>query len=162
MTKKKTYIILAIILIIFSIVLTIIIVNRPKDSPNNDFVEENWAVNETKPKEEEPNEESNIKIVNNVLYQNFNNLTFEQQADKDDLILLLRKNVYSEESHHGSMVSAEILESSTNGLTYVLVTFTDASTQEYVLVYDDYTTHSFLNCQTIEQWEYYHSDANKG
>lgn len=163
MSKKKLYSITAIIFITFIIAFILIVINKPKESDSSTLLLDNYAINETKEKEEESTESITYeKTVNGITYTNFENLNYEQQASKDDLILLIKKSIANEEAINGKAKLVEILESSSDYFTYILVTFSNDITQEYILVYDNVTTHSFLNCQTIEVWDYYHSDKNKG
>lgn len=167
MSKKKIYIILAIMFTIFIIAMIFAFTYRAKSNDNTnssevDLSNGNWAVNDVKDRTLTDSEELYTKVVNDVTYTKLDNLTYEQQADKDTLYDLVISNMVDEKAEHGNPISVEILDTSTEHNTYVLVTFQDEKTQEYILVYDSYTKHSFLNCQTIERWNYYHSDANKG
>lgn len=166
MSKKKIYIILGIMFSIFIVAMIIAFnyrINANKlDSSETDLKAENWAVNDVKDRNSSSETEINSQVINNILYENFNNLTYEQQADKDSLFKLAINCMVEEKARHGEPKQIEILDTSNDYFAYLLVTFEDDSTQEYISVYDETNTHSFLNCQTIEQWEYYHSDANKG
>ena len=48
---------------------------------------------------------------------------------------------------------ARILDKSNNYYAFVNVTFLDDYSEEYVLIYDDINTHSYLNCVTLALYE---------
>lgn len=166
MSKKKIYIILAIIFTLFTALLVSIFVYKANNNNNSsepDLSSKNWAVNEVQDKEEtSTTEETLTRVVNNVIYTNLDRLTPAQQADKNGLYDLVTSNVDYEKAEHGYVVSVDVLDKSDEYFTYVTVTFQDNETEDYILVYDSETMHSYLNCHTVERWEYLHSDANKG
>lgn len=164
MTKKKKIIIcLVIIFVIFTILMIYIIANR-KNNLNLDapIPDDYYAVNETKSKVDEKTEQTNKKVVNEVTFDNLNELNHEQIADKEDLFNIVLRSISTEETVHGKATEVRVLEYSDEGLIYLSISFKDKTTQTYISVYDDYNTHSFLNCVPLEQWEFYHSDENKG
>lgn len=158
MSKKKIYIILAIILSIFiiaMIVITVVKIRSNKDSSSESSTTEYYAQNDVKDRTSSDVEEEIVtkKVVDNVVYDKFDELNIEQRAAKDGLIKLVRSAVKPNESTHGDAIKAEILDKSNDYFAFVLVTFLDDYTEEYVLVYDDVNTHSYLNCVTLALYE---------
>lgn len=173
MTKKKIIIILC---IMFSIFIGVIIYalatrshNTSNDSSDSDLSGQNWAYNETRDKDKESNtdsntdsEESYVQVINDIVYEKLDNLTYEQQAAKEELFSLAYHNIEKQTSEHGKAISAEILDTSDQYHAYVRITFADNKTEDYIAAYDSYQKHTFMNFQTVEIWDYYHSDDNKG
>lgn len=168
---KKVYIAISVLLLAFVVVFIVAFVTHKKNEQvsldeSSKLIAEDYATNETKPRQDNEKEEetaatteTQIKVVDSVSYENLENLTNEQQADKSSMFTLFRDSVAEQESLHGRVISAKVLPNSNEGLTYVSATFADNTSQEYVLLYDEYTRHSFLNCQTKEVWDYFH-DGN--
>lgn len=166
MTKKKIIIILVIVFSIFTAIMIAIFVRN--NNKKNTSITENpqWAVNEVKEQTKEEEEEKTIsKNVGNVTFNCLENLTYEQQTDKESMIYKIMHDTEVDEltSRHGELNKVDVLDSSTVGLTYVNCTFTDDYEEVFVLAYDEYETHSYMNCQSLDTWEYYHNgSANKG
>ena len=167
MTKKKIIIILC---IMFSIFIGLMIYalatrshNTSDDSSDSDLSGQNWAYNETRDKESSTDsEESYVRVINDIMYEKLDNLTYEQQAAKEKLFSLAYHNIEKQTSEHGKAISAEILDTSDQYHAYVRITFADNKTEDYIAAYDSYQKHTFMNFQTVEIWDYYHSDDNKG
>lgn len=177
MTKKKIIIILC---IMFSIFIGVIIYalatrshNTSNDSSGSDLSGQNWAYNETRDKDKDKDKESNtesntdseesyVQVINDIVYEKLDNLTYEQQAAKEELFSLAYHNIEKQTSEHGKAISAEILDTSDQYHAYVRITFADNKTEDYIAAYDSYQKHTFMNFQTVEIWDYYHSDDNKG
>ena len=157
MSKKKMYIILAVILSVFiiaMIVITVIKLRNNNDTAESSSISENYyAKNDVKDKSSVAEEIVKQKTVDNVVYNNFDKLNVEQRAAKDGLIKLVKSAVKTNESTHGDAIQAEILDKSNNYYAFVNVTFLDDYSEEYVLIYDDINTHSYLNCVTLALYE---------
>lgn len=169
MTKKKIIIILCIMFSIFIGVMIYALATRSRntsnDSSDSDLSGQNWAYNETRDKDKESStdsEESYVRVINDITYEKLNNLTYEQQAAKEELFSLVYHNIEKQTSEHGKAISAEILDTSDQYHAYVRITFADNKTEDYIAAYDSYQKHTFMNFQTVEIWDYYHSDDNKG
>lgn len=167
MTKKKIIIILCIMFSIFIGLMIYVLATRShntsNDSSDSDLSGQNWAYNETRDKESSTDsEESYVRVINDITYEKLDNLTYEQQAAKEKLFSLVYHNIEKQTSEHGKAVSAEILDTSDQYHAYVRITFADNKTEDYIAAYDSYQKHTFMNFQTIEIWDYYHSDDNKG
>lgn len=167
MTKKKIIIILCIMFSIFIGLMIYVLAtrshNNSNDSSDSDLSGQNWAYNETRDKESiTDSEESYVRVINDITYEKLDNLTYEQQAAKDKLFSLVYHNIEKQTSEHGKAISAEILDTSDQYHAYVRITFTDNKTEDYIAAYDSYQKHTFMNFQTVEIWDYYHSDDNKG
>lgn len=167
MTKKKIIIILCIMFSIFIGLMIYVLATRShntsNDSSDSDLSGQNWAYNETKDKESSTDsEESYVRVINDITYEKLDNLTYEQQAAKEKLFSLVYHNIEKQTSEHGKAISAEILDTSDQYHAYVRITFADNKTEDYIAAYDSYQKHTFMNFQTVEIWDYYHSDDNKG
>lgn len=169
MTKKKIIIILCIMFSIFIGVMIYALATRShntsSDSSDSDLSGQNWAYNETRDKDKESStdsEESYVRVINDIVYERLDNLTYEQQAAKEELFSLAYHNIEKQTSEHGKAISAEILDTSDQYHAYVRITFADNKTEDYIAAYDSYQKHTFMNFQTVEIWDYYHSDDNKG
>lgn len=171
MTKKKIIIILCIMFSIFIGLMICVLVTRShnisNDSSDSDLSGQNWAYNETKDKDKDKessvdSEESYVQVINDITYEKLDNLTYEQQAAKEKLFSLVYHNIEKQTSEHGKAISAEILDTSDQYHAYVRITFADNKTEDYIAAYDSYQKHTFMNFQTVEIWDYYHSDDNKG
>ena len=137
--------------------------NTSDDSSDSDLSGQNWAYNETRDKESSTDsEESYVRVINDIMYEKLDNLTYEQQAAKEKLFSLAYHNIEKQTSEHGKAISAEILDTSDQYHAYVRITFADNKTEDYIAAYDSYQKHTFMNFQTVEIWDYYHSDDNKG
>ena len=169
MTKKKIIIIICIMFSIFIGLMIYILATRShntsNDSSDSDLSGQNWAYNETKDKDKESSvdsEESYVQVINDITYEKLDNLTYEQQAAKEKLFSLVYHNIEKQTSEHGKAISAEILDTSDQYHAYVRITFADNKTEDYIAAYDSYQKHTFMNFQTVEIWDYYHGDDNKG
>ena len=167
MTKKKIIIILCIMFSIFIGLMIYILATRShntsNDSSDSDLSGQNWAYNETRDKESSTDsEESYVRVINDITYEKLDNLTYEQQAAKEKLFSLVYHNIEKQTSEHGKAISAEILNTSDQYHAYVRITFADNKTEDYIAAYDSYQKHTFMNFQTVEIWDYYHGDDNKG
>lgn len=167
MTKKKIIIILCIMFSIFTGLMIYVLATRShntsNDSSDSDLSGQNWAYNETRDKESSTDsEESYVRVINDITYEKLDNLTYEQQAAKEKLFSLVYHNIEKQTSEHGKAISAEILDTSDQYHAYVRITFADNKTEDYIAAYDSYQKHTFMNFQTVEIWDYYHSDDNKG
>ena len=137
--------------------------NTSNDSSDSDLSGQNWAYNETRDKESSTDsEESYVRVINDITYEKLDNLTYEQQAAKEKLFSLVYHNIEKQTSEHGKAISAEILDTSDQYHAYVRITFADNKTEDYIAAYDSYQKHTFMNFQTVEIWDYYHGDDNKG
>ena len=167
MTKKKIIIIICIMFSIFIGLMIYILATRSyntsNDSSDSDLSGQNWAYNETRDKESSTDsEESYVRVINDITYEKLDNLTYEQQAAKEKLFSLVYHNIEKQTSEHGKAISAEILNTSDQYHAYVRITFADNKTEDYIAAYDSYQKHTFMNFQTVEIWDYYHGDDNKG
>lgn len=166
MSKKKIIITIIAMFSVFAIVLTILLINKKPEVEDDsiDLANQNWAVNDVKEKDNSEISTVTEKNIGNVIFNQLDNLTYEQSADKETLMYKVKNNdeVALLESRHGDLIEVSILDTSTSGLTRIACTFLDEYVEDFILVYDDIQTHSYLNCQTVERWEHFHSDANKG
>ena len=171
MNKKTKNILLISILAIFTILIITIFIVKSITVTNSDETEnlndKNWAINDVVSNLEESSEvttkEFYNKYMNNIIFEDLNNLTYEQNADRNTMFNLLTNTAFNEEIDHGSLTSVKILDKSNKQLVYVKGIFTDKYEEEYVLIYDEVNTHSFLNCQTVKKYNLYrNTDINKG
>lgn len=171
MNKKTKNILLISILAIFTILIITIFIVKSITVTNSDETErlddKNWAINDVVSNLEESSEvttkEFYNKYMNNIIFEDLNNLTYEQNADRNTMFNLLTNTAFDEEIDHGSLTSVKILDKSNKQLVYVKGIFTDKYEEEYVLIYDEVNTHSFLNCQTVKKYNLYrNTDINKG
>ena len=167
MSTKKKIIIISILLSIFLVIMIIIAVTRkPTEEETNPEFNPNYAINETKDpideeEYEEVKEEQNI-YINGREITNLERLTPEQNAAKSQLYSKLHNRVALDETEDRKVVKEEISEASTKFDVFVNVTFSDGSTQIYVIGYDATSMHEYLRCITLEEYNLYNSDENCG
>lgn len=160
--KKRQIIIgisLVLILVIFIVILVIIFNKKASTETTND-VENHYAVNSVK--DSSNIEETTIMTVDGIVYDNINYLTYEQLADKEDMINLLKSKTSDDAIIHGNVINIDILEKSKIETIFTEVTYEDNSKIQYVLTYDNDITHSFMRCVSLDEYEYYMSGANLG
>lgn len=167
MSRKPIIIALIVIFSIFIIGITVIFIQKHKsDEIEEPEQEHHYAINETKDRDEleEESIETEIEtiVVNDTVISYLERLTPEQHVLKNDMISLLNKRVTEDEFDHGDAISANISENSTKYQVYVDVQFSDGESQIYVVNYDATSSHKFLRCVTLEEWEYYNSGENAG
>lgn len=171
MNKKTKNILLISILAIFIISIIVILIVKSVTITSSDETErlddKNWAVNSVVSNSEESSrvttKEFYNKYMTNVTFEDLDNLNYEQEADRNTMFNLITNTAFNEEIDHGSLTSIKILDTSNKQLVYVKGTFTDNYEEEYVLIYDEVNTHSFLNCQTVKKYNLYrNTDINKG
>lgn len=165
MSKKAKIILISILLLIFIIAIVIIAVFKNKPKEDNINTEHKYAVNETKTTEdteESTEEKKNVTTVEGKEIINLNNLTAEQYADRNSMYKKLHNRVSQDETDTKKAVKEEISDMSTEYRVYVSVTFSDDTTNTYVLGYDCTDMHSFLRCVSQEEWDAIMSGENLG
>lgn len=165
MSKKAKIILITVLLSLFLVIMIIIAVI--KTAPNNeaDNFNPNYAVNDTKEStddEDVPEEEIKNIYINDREITHLERLTPEQYAAKSQMYTLLHNKVASDETDTKKVVTEEITESSNKFDVFIYVTFSDNTSQVYVISYDATSLHKYLRCMTLEEYEYYNSDANCG
>lgn len=169
--NKKIIIALIIILLAFIIALTIIIIKNNKSNIDETATtEERFYVSNTEENTGEyisPNKKEEI-IINDyensftytivdvtgnesqIMCLNVKKLTPEQNANKEDLV----ENVISySKSCQKSIDQINILDSSNDEQIYVTATYVNDESEELVILYDKYKTHSFTRCVNKEEYD---------
>ena len=149
-------IIIILLLIVASIILSIkssnnIItkINNIEESKNIELLETNdITIKET---DDSLKNKKNIDYFNNICITNLSNLTDSQYQNKEKLYKLLF-NTYK------NITIINIISSNKN-CVYINIKFNDDSNNDFIVVFDNNT---FTKCYTLDLWNYYHSDANKG
>lgn len=164
MSKKTKIILVTILLSVFFVVMLVIALTR---KPVNDPVEEfdpNYAINETREPTEEIEESTEVESINinGREITHLERLSPEQYAAKSQLYSLLHNRVALDETDDRIVITEEISEASNEYDVFVSVSFSDGTTQTYVVGYDATSMHAYLRCVTLEEYEYYNSDANYG
>ncbi len=170
MTNKTKIILLVSILVIFGIIMTIIIVNKPKEDIE-ETEEHNYAVNEVKeqtyeyPELEEETEtiiEEQTLSIMDIQYEHLERLTPEQNADKNSMMTKLKQRYSNDEKKNNKVTNVEVLATSTKFRTDLECTFEDGSTEIYVCNYDPTCMHSYLRCVSLQEWDSIEAGDNAG
>lgn len=172
MSLKKKIIIVSIMLTIFFITIFSIMIIKHKQKLEQEKITEDthkYAVNEVTYQNDTELEEDSESVVTEKEINLGDNtithaerLTYEQAADKMNMIDYINKCANDDKKDHGKIVSEEISDQSLPYRVFVNITFEDGYTAVYVCNYDYTKLHSFLNCITYDEWIDIESGANVG
>ena len=173
MSNKTKIIILISILSIFLISMICIIVIKTKPTEEEVITTEgNYAVNPVKDREDiedteksTAEENTHITIFANAEITNFDLLSPEQRADKENLNRMLTTCESDYTDEHGKVSSRTVLETSDNEQVYIETTFEDGFSETFVCGYNDTgygKSHSFLRVVTLDYWMRIQSGENSG
>lgn len=164
MSQKKK-IIIALCIIFFSFLITIIGIIYRKSKLNNNVIENDikhdYAINETtQATTTEVTTENNIvkedKLeFSSIEYSGLDKLNAEQYADKLSMVKKINNYVTKE------VKDIEITKADSEVIN-ATITYTDDKNEDIVLTFDPYITHGFMRCVSKEYHDYIQSGQNAG
>lgn len=157
MTKKTKIILLVIIFLVFSIVLTIIFINKPKTNTEDSTESHNYAKNTERITTEQKTEEATTYTINDYLnnipeshmekYVNIQQLTTDQLKKEEKFYSLLA-------GKSNKFMDSIKINSNDGELVYVDVKYTDNKSETYIVTFDPY--HGvFMHALTEEEFDMY-------
>ena len=162
MSRKNIIIVAIIMVIIFLITIVGIIVSRSNNTKDKlDNKESTYATNEVASTSTAVMTEVDDTIVmSNITYNNVNYLTKAQYTDRSNLIQLVSN--YADVDAKKVVSKVDLSESSTDEQTYATIFYADNTSESLVILYDNYTTHSFMSCMSLEEWQSIQNGDNAG
>lgn len=154
MTKKTKIILLVIICLIFSVLLTIILINKPKTNIEDSTESHNYAKNTERITTEQKTEEATVYTINDYIskisdshmekYVNIDKLTLEQIQKEEKFYSLI-----SGKSH--KYIDKIKITSNDGSTIHVNVTYEDNKSESYIVSYDTYHN-VFMHALTEDEY----------
>lgn len=164
MNKKYLLILIAILVVFTSIIVASSIMRINTNVEPTESVEHNYTATPTFSTSD--TNETITYQASDYSIQHMEKLTSAQNANKTKMVALIKNDFLTSDHPTDTIVSAEIMDSSTDEAVFIKYKFTTADGSELtdiaVVLYDKYNTYNYTRCVSYEYYKYIMSGENIG